>query len=299
MLSYLHGFHAGNHADILKHSVLFYVLEYLNKKNKPYSFVDTHAGSGIYSLDSEESLKTGEASRGILKLMSASNIPQELIPYVNFVKECLSRKFYPGSPCFESLKALEGSKVFLSELHPGEFSKLSENISFLGSDVSSSVSVLNSSGWDFLKKNIPPVLKRGAVLCDPSYEEISDYHNAGKLLSEVHKKWSGATILLWYPLLANKTDEIENMKQEILSCVKNRDFHTEVLDAQLCIDLEDSHTETSLKEAIGSAKPRLYGSGMFIVNPSWGLDEYLNKILPYLKDLLGNEGNGSYSVSFL
>ena len=300
MLSYLHELHAGNHADILKHVTLLYVLEYLNKKNKPYSFFDTHAGAGLYELDSEEALKTGEAARGIQKLLFQNNIPSELHSYVSFVKECLLKKYYPGSPAIEVLKALEGSSVFLTELHPKEYKKLESNISIIRENQNSSVvRILNESGWDILKKQIPPALKRGAVLCDPSYEELSDYHNAAKSLSEVHKKWSGSTLMLWYPLLANKSDEIDSMKQHILSTVKNRDIHTEVLDARLCIDSEDSHKETSLQDAIGSAKPRLYGSGMFVVNPSWGLSEHLIGILPYLAELLGKDGNGSYKVELL
>lgn len=300
MLSYLHEFHAGNHADILKHVTLLYVLEYLNKKNKPYSFFDTHAGAGLYRLDSEEALKTGEASRGIQKLLSQKNIPSQLGSYLKLVKDCLSKKYYPGSPSIEVLSAQEGSNLFLSELHPKEFVKLENNIENLCVHQRlSAVKIMNESGWEVLKKQVPPALKRGAILCDPSYEETSDYLNAGKLLSEAHKKWSGATILLWYPLLANKIEEIDNMKQQILAAVKNRDSHTEVLDAQLCIDSEDSHIETSLKESIGSSKPRLYGSGMFIVNPSWGLDEHLKSVLPYLSGLLGNEGNGSFKVEML
>lgn len=300
MLSYLHEFHAGNHADILKHVTLLYVLEYLNKKNKPYSFFDTHAGAGLYELNSEEALKTGEAARGIQKLLVQDNIPVELHSYVSFVNKCLSKKYYPGSPAIEILSAMEGSNIFLTELHPKEYKKLESNISIVRENQNSSVvRILNESGWDVLKRQIPPALKRGAVLCDPSYEELSDYHNAAKSLSEVHKKWSGSTLMLWYPLLANKADEIDGMQQQILSTVKNRDSHTEVLDAQLCIDSEDSHKETSLQEAIGSAKPRLYGSGMFVVNPSWGLCEHLKGILPYLAELLGNEGNGSYKVELL
>lgn len=300
MLSYLHEFHAGNHADILKHVTLLYVLEYLNKKNKPYSFFDTHAGAGLYELDSEEALKTGEAARGIQKLLFQNNIPSELYSYVSFVKESLLKKYYPGSPAIEVLKALEGSSVFLTELHPKEYKKLESNISIVRENQNSSVvRILNESGWDILKQQIPPALKRGAVLCDPSYEELSDYHNAAKSLSEVHKKWSGSTLMLWYPLLANKSDEIDSMKQHILSTVKNRDIHTEVLDARLCIDSEDCHKETSLQDAIGSAKPRLYGSGMFVVNPSWGLSEHLTGILPYLAELLGKDGNGSYKVELL
>ncbi len=299
MLSYLHSFHAGNHADILKHVSLLYVLEYLNKKEKPYSFFDTHAGSGLYNLKNENALKTGEAKLGIEKLLSEykknpSAIPAELLHYIEFVEKSLKNGFYPGSPAFELSFSKKGSYINLTELHKTEFSSLKKNVEFL--KPSCFVNVLNDSGWNVLKKNIPPAIKRGAILCDPSYEEKSDYTNAAELLSEAHKKWNAATILLWYPLLANKSEEIENMKQFILAAAKNRDNHTEILDAQLLIDAENSHIETTLEKSIGSKKPRLYGSGIFVLQPCWGLKEHLESVLPFLSKLLGKGGNGSFSV---
>lgn len=320
MLSYLHSFHAGNHADILKHLSLFYTASYFGKKEKPYTVFDTHSGRALYNLKDESSLKTGEASRGILRLLEKmkasssgnltnvpSEIPEEIKPYLDFVSSCLKKGFYPGSPCIESFLAYPQSKIFLTELHKTEFAELSKNCSenelFTKSGAPSNskanIVVENQDGFSFLKKNTPPALKRGYVLCDPSYEELSDYTNASSVLSEIHKKWSGATLLLWYPLLQNKIEVIENMKQAILSTVKNRDSHTEVLDAILCIDKEDSHVETTLEKSIGSEKPRLYGSGMFIVNPCWKLKEHLENSLPYLSDILSNDGNGSWKVEML
>lgn len=299
MLSYLHSFHAGNHADILKHVTLLYVLEYLNKKEKPYSFFDTHAGSGLYNLKNENALKTGEAKLGIEKLLSEhkknpSAIPAELSHYIDFVEKSLKKGFYPGSPAFEISLSKKGTFINLTELHRTEFESLKKNVEFLRP--SCFVNILNDSGWNILKKNIPPALKRGVILCDPSYEEKSDYTNAAELLSESHKKWNAATILLWYPLLANKSEEIENMKQFILAAAKKHDSHTEILDAQLLVDTEDSHIETTLEKSIGSEKPRLYGSGIFALQPCWGLKEHLEAVLPFLSGLLGKDGNGSFKV---
>ncbi len=302
MLSYLHSFHAGNHADILKHATLFYVLEYLNKKDTPYSFFDTHAGSGLYNLKSENSLKTKEAEKGILHLLeqekqNPSEVPSSFLSYINFVKSFIKSDIYPGSPIFEISFSKKGSVVNLNELHKKEFENLKTNVDKIKKTCT--VKIFNTSGWDTLKNNVPPLIKRGAVLCDPSYEEKSDYYNAGEKLSSLHKKWNAAIIMLWYPLLKNKEEEIENMKQQILSTVKNQDEHTEVLDATLLIDKEDSHIETTLQESIGSEKPRLYGSGMFIVKPCWHLKEYLEQILPYLCKTLGRDGNASYKVEML
>lgn len=301
MLSYLHSFHAGNHADILKHTTLLYVLEYLNRKDKPCSFFDTHAGRALYDLKGEEAEKTREAENGIVKLLreaenpeKKSAFPKELFPYIDFVKLCLKKGFYPGSPAFEIAFSKKNSFVALNELHKTEFSALEKNIAFLKPECL--VNVKNASGWETLRKHLPPKIRRGAILCDPSYEEKSDFTDAAELVSSAHKKWFAAEILLWYPLIANKTDETENMKQAIFASVKSQDSHTEVLDAKLLVDTAESHTETSLEKSIGSEKPRLYGSGMFVVQPSFGLKEHLESVLPFLSNLLGRNGNGSFEV---
>ncbi len=347
MLSYLHSFHAGNHADILKHITLLYTLEYFNKKPKPYTIFDTHSGRGLYDLQGEAALKTGEAANGICKLLeiaasleksgkccveaenglfavkdglvaeetvqgasedglgasSREEALEELKAYLSFVKEMLKKGFYPGSPAFERSFLSEGSVLFLTELHKKEYASLSENIAelenFFNVNKRVSIKIQNEDAFSFLKASLPPAIKRGFVLCDPSYEEKLDYVNTSEAMQYLHKKWSGASILLWYPLLSNREEEIENMKQALLSSVKMRDCHTEVLDACLLVDTKDSHIETSLDEAIGNPKPRLYGSGMLVVNPCWGLDLHLKKTLPFLSELLGRDNNGTYSVEML
>lgn len=301
MLSYLHEFHAGNHADILKHFVLFRTIKYLNKKDKPYSFFDTHSGSALYDIKSEKAYKTGEAASGIEKLLSAANenpssVPEILKDYLSFVDGFVSEGLYPGSPVFESMCVLPESKVYLTELHKAEHEKLCSNMKKIKGV---RPVIKNVSGWTFIKGNVPPPLKRGGILCDPSYEDSIDYENAALYLSGANERWSGATILLWYPFLANRKDEIRLMKEKILSSVKKKIPSTEVLDIRLFVDTEDSHVETELKDSIGSAKPRLYGSGMFVVNPSWTLMEDCRECLPYLSKTLGREGNGSFCVEML
>ncbi len=312
MLSYLHSFHAGNHADILKHITLLYTQSYFNKKNKPYTIFDTHSGRALYDLSGIEACKTKEALNGIERLLEDvkynKNYPQELNSYIDFVLHFLDKGFYPGSPCYERSLLNNGSSLFLTELHKSEYQHLEQNISKiekysveLKEFVSKGcyIKIENRDGFSLLKTSLPPVIKRGFILCDPSYEEKSDYINASEILSYAHKKWSAATILLWYPLLSNRKEEIDGMKQSILSTVKNRDNHTEVLDATLLVDTPDSHIETSLTESIGSEKPRLYGSGMFVINPCWNTDQHLIAVLPYLAKLLGRQGKGSYSVQML
>lgn len=283
MLSYIHAYHAGNHADILKHTVLVLLMESLNAKQKPYTFFDTHAGSGLYSLDDERALKTGESERGIerlLKIAENKSPPEEMRSYLEIVKKYYALRKYPGSPLIVSDLLFGESMHIASELHTAEFENLKENMR------SRKINLHHRNGWEMLNALTPPKIKRGAILCDPSYEELSDYENAHKVLSAVYKKWQTATISLWYPLIRYRRDVIENMKSALFASVKKINASTEILDVDLCVESENAHKETSLKDTIGSESPRLYGSGMFIINPPWKLDEKLSVILPYLRDAL-------------
>lgn len=287
MLSYLHEYHAGNHADILKHIVLIFLIEHLNSKQKPYTFFDSHAGSGLYDLSDERALKTGEAARGIQKLLleinaNSSNIPLELQSYLNIVKAYTNKNKYPGSPLIENDLLFENSVQIVSELHNTEFENLSNNLK------NRNIQIYHRDGWEMLNALTPPAIKRGAILCDPSYEELDDYKKASSTLCTVFKKWSVATIALWYPLLSYRNDIIQEMKANITESIKKINHNTEILDITLCVDNENSHIETNLENSIGNGKPRLYGSGMFIINPPWKLKDKMDNIIPYLESLLSN-----------
>ena len=302
MLSYLHQFHAGNHADILKHIVLLYTIEYLNKKEKPYTFFDSHAGRALYDLKSEEAQKTKESEKGILKLFSyaqknPSEVPGELKNYLDFIKYFLEKNQYPGSPLISLIKKKKDSPLFLTELHKTEFQKLEENICNAKNTFNlknSKVFIENSSSWSSLKSKIPPLIKRGCVLIDPSYEELSDYENAQKTVCEIYKKWNAATVILWYPLLSYRIKKITEMNEKITQSVKKINKNVEILFSELLVEKEDSHIETDLKNLEKNAIPRLYGSGLLIVNPVWNTGNFLEKCLPYISNALGE--NASYSI---
>lgn len=302
MLSYLHQFHAGNHADILKHTVLLYTIEYLNKKEKPYTFFDSHAGRALYDLKSEEAQKTKECEKGILKLLSnaqknPSEVPPELKNYLDFIKYFTDKNQYPGSPLITLIKKKTDSPLFLTELHKTEFQKLEENILNAKKTFNlknSKVFIENSSSWTSLKSKIPPQIKRGAVLIDPSYEELSDYENAQKTVSEIYKKWNASTVILWYPLLSYRIKKITEMNEKITESVKKINQNAEILISELLVEKEDSHIETDLKNLEKNTLPRLYGSALLIVNPTWNTDKFLEKCLPYISNALGE--NAGFSI---
>ena len=286
MLSYQHSYHAGNHADILKHFVLSYVMEYLNKKEKPYTFFDTHSASGVFDLLDNKSLKTAEAQNGILKLINQNDLPQQLDVYLNVVKENLKNNIYFGSPKIEEFFVRQQDTLILSELHPTEFQNLKNNFH----KTSKNVQIHNRNGWEMIKALTPPKTKRGAVLIDPSYEQKEDYEIAAKTISFINKKWSNGIILLWYPLLKYRQDDINLMIQSICNNVKENNQNTEIVNLQLCIADKDSHTEVELSENAEVNKiPRLYGSGMLVINAPYLLKENTEPVIKYLESILKME----------
>ena len=286
MLSYQHSYHAGNHADILKHFVLSYVMEYLNKKEKPYTFFDTHSASGVFDLLDNKSLKTSEAQNGIIKLINQNDLPQQLDVYLNVVKENLKNNIYFGSPKIEEFFVRQQDTLILSELHPTEFQNLKNNFH----KTSKNVQIHNRNGWEMIKALTPPKTKRGAVLIDPSYEQKEDYDIAAKTISFINKKWSNGIILLWYPLLKYRQDEINFMIQSICNNVKENNQNTEIVNLQLCIADKDSHAEVELSENAEVNKiPRLYGSGMLVINAPYLLKENTEPVIKYLEAILKME----------
>ncbi len=280
MLSYQHAFHAGNHADILKHFVLTFVLNSLNKKDKPYTFFDTHSGSGLYDFLDNRILKTGEAQKGIQALLQANNPPEEMNDYLTLIKQYAQKNLYPGSPEIEKRLMRKQDTLVLSELHPQEIENLRQNMnnSQFTSENEPSVQIHKRNGWEMIKALTPPATKRGAVLIDPSYEENQDYIDAAKTICEVHKKWSNGIIMLWYPLLSHRKIEIKSLIDTICNSARSLNSNVEISNLQLCVYSEDA------KEL-----PRLYGSGMLVINSPWMLQENTEKVIAYVKNVLADQ----------
>ncbi len=289
MLSYQHAYHAGNHADILKHFILCSVIQSLNKKEKPYTLYDTHAGSGLYDMLDNRSLKTSEASSGILTLVDTikhrnleqENLPAGFVRYLEYVQNYLDKNLYPGSPVIERDLMRTQDTLILSELHPAEIENLRKNMH----GTEKSVQLHSRSGWEMLKALTPPATHRGAALIDPSYEEESDYEQAAAVICAVHKKWTNGIIMLWYPLLAHRQVQIQNMLTKIKDCVKKINANTQIDNFELCVNTPDSHKETSLEQVLADSDkknpPRLYGSGMLVINTPWQLAEEAERVITF------------------
>lgn len=299
MLSYLHEFHAGNHADILKHIALIQILRHLNAKNSPYTFFDTHAGSALYSLESASAKKTLEAEKGILALRGflesgGENVPQEKIPecvkfYLEQVSPYLKIACYPGSPLLERNLMRRDSSLFLCELHPAEIEKLRENIfgkksleenalernavlqNARGKNECCAVKIFHADGLKNLVACTPPKIKRGAVLIDPPYEDLDEFDSVTKTVHAVHKKWSAGIIALWYPILEGKKTQIKEMLFQIADAAKSQNAHAEILQAEFA---PGNNAE--------KAAANLLGSGMLVLNAPWKLDSQLREALEFL-----------------
>lgn len=197
MLSYQHIYHAGNLADVHKHAMLAWLLAYLTRKDKPLTYIETHAGRGLYRLDAPEAVKTGEAAAGIGR---AEGLFPADHPYPAILAEVRDRHgpaTYPGSPLVAALSLRPGDRIRLAELHPQEFAALEAAMRPFGGDVR------REDGLAFALAATPPDPRRGLMLIDPSYEVKADYAAMPALLGKVHAKWNVGVLMLWYPVLAS------------------------------------------------------------------------------------------------
>ncbi len=279
MLSYQHEFHAGNHADLLKHTALVFILESLCKKEKPFTIIDTHAGAGIFSLSDERILKTGEAKAGIEKLRNftaktSAPVPEIIKTYLEKEEPYLEKGLYAGSAELEAVYARKQDIIHFSELHKEAAEKLQENMK--KRNAKTIVHVQDS--YKSLSSLLPPLVKRGLILCDPSYEDKSDYNQAAEALSNAHKKWNTAVIALWYPLLSRKKNETTQMISALESACKIGVNLCEYLNVQLIVK-----DEAEMQKEDGA---HLYGSGMFIMNPPYLLKENLEEAAKFYTKLL-------------
>ena len=216
MLSYRHSFHAGNFADVIKHVIIVEILAYLCKKDKAFDYVETHAGAGLFSLESDHAKKLHEYTNGIGKL-SAEDWP-ELARYFeiinSFNEESSTLAFYPGSPMFARDFLRAQDKAWLYELHPEDFKLLDKNISN-----NRQIYVKNEDGFKGLLSLLPPLSRRALVLIDPSYEVKSDYQQVVDTVVLAHKKFPTGTYAIWYPVVDRSRIIVDSHMISVRACV--------------------------------------------------------------------------------
>lgn len=273
MLSYRHAFHAGNHADVLKHLVEMLILEYLiNKEGKSLRYIDTHAGPGMYALSEHFASKNREFDSGIARIWGRTDLPRPLQRYVDMVRSfnvAGELLHYPGSPAIAARILGAADRLQLFELHPDEASTLSQ---WIGRD--RRVKLQQADGFSALKAILPPPERRAFVMIDPPYEVKTDYARAIAALQLGHKKFATGVYALWYPLLD---------RDDVAAFLKNLEL----------LSIKSLAVEFPVQSMKGQG---MRGSGMFIVNPPWMLQQELEACLPYLHAALANDSAPLWSL---
>ncbi len=276
MLSYKHGFHAGNHADVLKHLCWLGVIEHLKQKNKPFTLFDTHAGAGSYSLDDDAAQKTQEFETGIAKLATLEDAAGLLKAYLDVSLPYWNRREYPGSPLIAADVCRNDDMLILMELHPSEFSSLQDT--FRSHSHRSNTKLHLRNGLEGLVSMVPPKPNRGAILIDPPYELKSEYTDVVESVSKVLKRWQQAQIVIWYPLLSARAGAKSGASEIML---------------QKLSKLAGSVFSAELKVASSDQDTGMYGSGVCVINPAWQLDVHLASALKEVCPLLGDNVSAS------
>jgi 23S rRNA (adenine2030-N6)-methyltransferase len=277
VLSYRHAFHAGNHADVLKHLILTQVVTYLTAKPKPLCYLESHAGAGLYRLDAPQASKTLDYRGGIARLWERQDLPVPLAAYVDLVR-CLNPEgvlaSYPGSPWIARHLLRPKDRLVLHELHSSEIGPLRDN--FAGDR---RVQIHMGDGYSGLIAALPPRERRGLVLIDPAYEVKTDYRQVAETLTQAHRRFSTGVYAIWYPVL-------EPGRRDDLDRALVRSGIRKIQRYELSIRPE-------------SQGPGLSTSGMFLVNPPWNLLETLRPAMAYLAELLGEDRGGSWRAEAL
>ena len=276
MLSYRHGFHAGNHADVLKHTALVALLRILARKDKPLLVVDTHAGAGMYSLEQGFAVRNAEFRGGIGALWERSDLPESVTDYLDQVRavnpDGVLRQ-YPGSPRIALGVLRPQDRMRLFELHSTEGAILARQFAQEGRRVT----VTAGDGFAGLKAVLPPPSRRGLVLIDPSYELATDYRAVVTALRDGIERFATGTYVVWYPLLQRR-ESVE------LPDKLRRAVDADWLDIALQV-------KAPSPDGLG-----LHGSGLFIVNPPWKYSEQMRGTLPWLASAIAQDRTAGFRL---
>ncbi len=269
MLSYQHAFHAGNHADVIKHLCWLGVIKALKKKDKPFTLYDSHAGAGLYDFTDSLSAKNKEYETGVSSLSNVSASCELLNDYITLCQRFVDKDAYPGSPIISVELKRDHDVLHAMELHPGEYAKLEANFAAYAGHHSH---CHKRDGFEGLIALTPPKPNRGAILIDPPYERANEYDDVVSGIEGVLKRWQQAQIVVWYPLLSERAGAKHGASErmcEALSALGAPCFKAEMQVA------ENTHDAG------------MYGSGVMVINPPWQLDTTLSVAMNEVTGYIG------------
>lgn len=276
MLSYRHLFHAGNFADVFKHALLTRLLLTLNQKDKPYFYLDTHAGVGRYDLSKPWAQKGREYESGITKLWARKDIPAALKPYMDIVRAENPdghARFYPGSPLIARRIIRPADRIVLSELNKTDCAELKEVFAH-----DRRVTIKLMDAYQSLKAHLPPAERRGLVLIDSSFDRAREFARLAEALHTAHTRWETGTYAIWYPLMGDGV--IRGFARDIIATGVKK-----VLQFEMKILPDDAST--------------IPGCGMIIVNPPWKFDTEMRTLLRWVWSVLSVNNAGGVKVEWL
>lgn len=279
-MNYRHAFHAGNFADVIKHIILTRIICYMQKKEKGFRILDTHAGTGLYDLTSDEAHRSPEWQDGIARVLDAKLSPavQELIaPYLEVVKKLNPTgelKAYPGSPLLSRHLMREQDRLTATELHPRDFPKLQRHF-----DGDFQVKAIELDGWQALVAHMPPKEKRGVILVDPPFEKPQEFTRLASGLFRAHKRFSSGTYALWYPI--KDVGQVETFATQLYNTGIKKVLRIE------------------FKTSKSTNPPTMHGTGMIVVNPPYTLPDELDTIFEQLLPILAPDGKGSFDIDWI
>jgi 23S rRNA (adenine2030-N6)-methyltransferase len=269
-MNYRHAFHAGNHADVLKHYILSRLIALLSRKEAPFAYLDSHAGVGLYDLQGDQASRTGEWLQGIARLWQAEDVPDQLVDYLEVIRAMNPDgvlRHYPGSPELARMLTREQDRLYLNEKHPEDGRLLKENMAG-----DRRVAVHLGEGWYVSRALLPTREKRALLLIDPPFEQADEQERCVQALNEAIGRMRQAVVAIWYPI-----KELGQLRRFY------RDLEKSAAPKLLRIELYVHPADDA---------QRLNGSGLVISNPPWGLEDELKQVLPWLTTLLGQSQAG-------
>jgi 23S rRNA (adenine2030-N6)-methyltransferase len=275
-MNYKHIYHAGNFADVAKHVALLYCLQALTRKEAPFFVLDTHAGRGYYDLQAAEAAKSGEAERGIQRLIADAASAEPLKDYMAAVRARRGKRLarYPGSPALIAQSLRPQDRAIFVELMPAEARTIDRELESAGR-----ISTQIDDGYAVLRANLPPPERRGLVLIDPPYESLDEFKALLLAFGDAYHRWPTGTYLMWYPIRSAAQRSLVHSRFEALGIAK-------MLVAEVAIHPDDV--------GVGLA-----GSGMMIVNPPFGADEFLQDAYNAIHQAIAAAGAGYVEVARL